>query len=125
MDYINSYFGNHALSNIEIDLFAKRYRIKYWRGVYMRDSLPKKIRRNESAVVNLDSKNRPGTHWVCYFKKGDIVWYMDSFGVCPTVELIKYFGKNSTVIYSSERIQGFDAINCGHLCLQFLIEHSK
>lgn len=35
----------------------------------MRDGLPKIPHKNETAIVNLDSKYDNGTHWVCYRKK--------------------------------------------------------
>ena len=47
----------------------------------MRDGLPKRgPRKLESAMVNLDDSQGPGTHWVAYRKKGNHVTYFDSFG---------------------------------------------
>lgn len=87
----------------------------------MRDSLPKKPHEYESAIVNLDSKMSLGTHWVCYRKNGDIVHYFDSFGdLHPPVELINYFGPNSTIYYNYKRKQNFNSVVCGHKCLEFL-----
>ena len=31
----------------------------------MKDTLPLKIQKNETGIVNLDSIRGPGTHWVC------------------------------------------------------------
>ena len=39
--------------------------IKHFRGIYSRDGLPKKIRK-ECGIINLDDMTGPGTHWVCY-----------------------------------------------------------
>lgn len=87
----------------------------------MRDSLPKKPLVNESAIVNLDNASGEGTHWVCYKKIGNNVYYFDSFGnLRPPLELIRYFGSNVTVNYNYERQQQFDTVICGHLCLRFL-----
>lgn len=91
-----------------------------FRGVYMRDKLPAKPLRNERAIVNLDSSEGTGTHWVCYNKKGSNIDYFDSFGVKPPTELIKYFGKKAKINYNSEQIQKVDQIICGHLCLEWL-----
>ena len=90
----------------------------------MRDCLPQKALRNESAVVNLDSSSGPGTHWVAFTKRGSSVNYYDSFGVAPPAELIKYFGKNATVIYNYDQDQSLTEVICGHLCLQFLHKYS-
>lgn len=64
--------------------------IKNFRGVYMRNNLPKKPWKNETAVINLDEESGPGTHWVAYSKKNNIVFYFDSFGnLRPPNEIIK------------------------------------
>ena len=45
----------------------------------------------ESAIVNLDNSNGPGTHWVAYGKTKRNVVYFDSFGdLPPPIELIHY-----------------------------------
>ena len=45
--------------------WIKRLGIKHFRGVFSRDRLPKKIRK-ECGIINLDDIQGPGTHWVCY-----------------------------------------------------------
>jgi len=87
----------------------------------MRDNLPKKIWVNETGIVNLDSSIGPGTHWVCYKKLGDIVYYFDSFGnLPPPVELRKYFNSATKILFNYERFQDYNTSVCGHLCLEFL-----
>lgn len=87
----------------------------------MRDTLPKNPRKNESAIINLDSGRGSGTHWVCYKKRGNIVYYFDSFGdLRPPVELTRYLGPAVRVKYNFECKQRMDSVICGHLCLQFL-----
>lgn len=39
-----------------------------FRGIFMRDDLPLKIRKNECGIVNLDISSGPGTHWTAYVK---------------------------------------------------------
>lgn len=78
--------------------------------------------KNESAVVNLDSCHGSGTHWVCYYKEGNLVDYFDSFGVQPPGELIEYFGKKIKLYYNSEQVQKVHQIICGHLCLEWLAQ---
>jgi hypothetical protein len=87
----------------------------------MRNDLPKNgPRRCESAIVNLDDKDRPGTHWVAYKKIDDEVVYFDSFGnLRPPSDLVRYLGVGS-VKYNHERYQNYDTFDCGHLCLRFL-----
>lgn len=87
----------------------------------MRNELPTSIWRNETAIVNLDDSNGPGTHWVCYKKLMDSIYYFDSFGnLPPPKELTKYFGKVPNVLFNYDRRQQDESSVCGHLCLEFL-----
>ena len=45
--------------------WVKRLGIKHFRGIYSRDGLPNKIKK-ECGIINLDNITGPGTHWVCY-----------------------------------------------------------
>lgn len=86
----------------------------------MRNALPASPHYRESAIINLDDKNGPGTHWVAYRKRGNDVIYFDSFGdLRPPMELMSYLGINQ-IKYNPARYQDFGTYNCGHLCLQFL-----
>jgi len=87
----------------------------------MRDKLPKSIRTYESGIVNLDNSYGPGTHWVCYKKILDVVYYFDSFGdIPPPKELMQYFKRGVKVFYNNTREQPSNSSICGHLCLEFL-----
>ena len=44
---------NKALSNHELISYIKQLKIKNFRGVFMRDNLPKKKRNTECGIVNL------------------------------------------------------------------------
>lgn len=93
----------------------------------MRDSLPRsKSWKNECMVVNHDSINNMGTHWTCYVKNDDNVYYFDSFGkLAPPLEIIHYLGSKCKIYYNSKRYQNFNTVICGHLCLRFLYEFYK
>lgn len=109
---------DRALTDIDLKKFAKR--VPYFRGVFMRDDLPRKPWRDESAIVNLDSKTGSGTHWVCYKKRHLVVKYYDSFGnLPPPKEITKYF-RGCKIYYNYKRQQDFNTKICGHLCLNFL-----
>lgn len=91
----------------------------------MRDALPLKPRKIECAIVNLDSSENPGTHWVAYVKQNDYSEYYNSFGnLKPPLELIKYL-KETPISYNYVQYQTFDSMNCGHLCLKFLRDYWK
>lgn len=89
----------------------------------MRNSLPKRCNKYECGIINLQSEEEPGSHWVGYYvnKKDKICYYYDSFGdLQPFKEFIKYIGNSCIIHYNYAREQNFDSFVCGHLCLKFL-----
>lgn len=112
---------NQALSNKALLQYAACLKIPFFRGVFMKDNLPRDIKINETGVVNLDNSEGPGTHWVCYKKLGKTVFYYDSFGnLPPPKELVHYFNPADHIYYNYTRQQPSDTSICGHLCLEFL-----
>lgn len=70
--------------------------IPHFRGVFMRDTLPKKSKTNECWIINHDSVQSTGTHWTALAKIGNKAWYFDSFGnLLPPLEVKLYLGPTS------------------------------
>lgn len=91
----------------------------FFRGVFMKDELPKQPFPLECGIMNLDSSKNPGTHWVAYAKVNDYIEYFDSYGnLKPPKELVRYLGHK--IHYNCSNIQGDNTYNCGHLCINFL-----
>ena len=103
------------LSNLEIIYAAKKLSLYGFRGVFFRDTLPKKAKLNECGILNLDSSSGDGTHWDMWFKKGKDKFYFDSYVVQPPSELIVYL--KSPIFYNSEPVQQNGEVFCDHLCL--------
>jgi len=112
---------NKPLSNFEIKELVKKIGLKNFCGVFSRDTLPKKPKRNECSIMNPIDTSGDGTHCVAWFKRGDKKWYFDSFGFPPPTELNDYLGD---VFYPTEQIQPRQEVFCGHLCL-FFERHAK
>lgn len=111
---------NRALTNIDLYYYARKMKIPHFRGVFMQDTLPKRAKKFETAIVNLNSSNERGSHWVAYKKDDDTVYYFDSFGnLPPPSEILKYM-KNCNFKYNYDNFQSINSYNCGHLCLKFL-----
>ena len=114
----------NPLTNYELEEKVKELKIKYFRGVFMRDTLPNKINDNEVGIVNLDSAKNNGTYWVCYsLRKSDTkikdkCYYFDSFGLDPPIELQNYL--NSDIELSTFQIQKFNTHHCGYYCILVL-----
>ena len=55
---------NRPLSDQNILRYVRQLNIPNFRGVFMRDNLPKSPYKNECGVINLDITSGSGTHWV-------------------------------------------------------------
>ena len=119
----NIVLPNKPLTNEELTIAAKKLKIPYFRGVYLRDTLPKKPKIKECGIFNLDDLYGSGTHWVCWWKRASLVYYFDSFGLAPPTEFIDYC--RADIFYTTEQIQPRDQVFCGHLCLYVLKEMAK
>ena len=47
---------NKPLSNFDLLKWVKKLGIKHFRGIYSKDTLPDRIKRNEVGIINLDSQ---------------------------------------------------------------------
>ena len=101
--------------------WVKRLGIKHFRGIYSRDGLPKKIRK-ECGIINLDDM----THWVCYRNINNVVEYFDPFGLIMPNEALKNFNTSEKpIVYSMDEIQNRNTVLCGYWCLYYLFERQR
>ncbi|KAE9522076.1 hypothetical protein AGLY_017520 [Aphis glycines] len=79
---------DRPLSTQDIIKYVRKLKINHFRGVFSRDSLPKKPHVIECGILNLDISSGDGSHWVAFHKNKDKVIYFDSFGdLPPPIEL--------------------------------------
>jgi hypothetical protein len=110
---------NTSLTNQDIDRYAKSIDIKHYRGTFARNLLPNKIKKDEKGIVNLDSSDGTGTHWVAYcIANGEKAYYFDSYGLNPPNEILKYTKKD--LLINTFQLQPLGSKYCGFLCLLFL-----
>lgn len=112
---------DRPLTNYDLSKYVNLLKIPHFRGIYMRDSLPKKPRKTECWILNHDSKKSVGSHWTALVKIGKNAYYFDSFGsLRPPLEVLSYLGKNVKISYNYHQYQSFNTHTCGQLCLEFL-----
>ena len=116
----NVILPNKPLSNFELEDAVKKLKIPFVRGVFLLDTLPKKPNKKECGIVNLYKSGGPDTHWVAWYKNGKTKIYLDSYGVRPPLEVIRYLGK--PIRYNTDQVQPAGEVFCGHLCLYVLKE---
>ena len=118
----NIILPNKPWNNFELEDAVKKLKIPNFRGVFLLDTLPKKLNKKECGIVNFDKSNSPGTHWVAWYKNGKTKIYFDSYGVQPPLEIIRYLGK--LIYYNTDKVQPAGQVFCGHLSLYILKELS-
>ena len=126
---LNSHTRRHfvikPLSNFDLMDWVKKLGIENLRGIYSRDALPKKIRK-ECGIINLDDIQGPGTHWVCYRNLDSFVEYFDPFGLIMPKEALVYFRTSGKrIVYSMDEIQNRSTVFCGYWCLYYLLERQR
>lgn len=62
------FFSDKAMTNMDLLNCACELNIPHFRGVYMRDNLPKKLFKTECRLMNLNTQSQVGSHWVAYVK---------------------------------------------------------
>lgn len=94
-------------------------------GVFTRDKLPtKKLSKPAGVVINTDTTDGPGEHWIsCFFPKDSDAEYFDSYGLPPLhEEVVDFLHLNSPrgFSYNSSTLQAANSNVCGNYCILFL-----
>ena len=115
---------DRPLTNIELSTYAQEREIPNFRGVFMRDAIPQYPFNIECGIVNLNTSDQSGSHWLCYYRNGSDRFYFDSYGQITPVEIQRYlktgseFKRGSEVIQrNTDIVQAANTSVCGHLCL--------
>jgi hypothetical protein len=106
--------SDKGLSDQELMAMARSQKLKAlhgcFMGVFSKDQLPV-LRDNTCAIVNLETSDLPGSHWVSCGVKNKQGWYFDSFGLdVPPLIIQKLPPKPVRV---SRVIQADDSTLCG------------
>ena len=122
MDVFGTYIPAKILTNFDLSEYATQLNIPHFRGVFMRDTLPKTPHKIECGIVNLNTSAEKGSHWVCYYKNGTRRIYFDSFGQITPSEIQKYLKTKrerelGVIQRNTDIVQPVNTNICGHLCL--------
>lgn len=107
----------HSLSNIQIDNYY-RFQPLYC-GTFSRTNLPKTIEK-KGYIVNLDSAENSGTHWLSISNiDPNVCYYFDSYGIVEIPIEIKKFMKtsNKPIICNHIDLQAINTESCGEFCI--------
>jgi len=113
-------FGNGELSKknglSDTELKMLLFGVKNFIGIYSKDLLPPKLKKNSWYIINLeDSDDGDGTHWTC-FKTGKVLEYYDPFGFPPPMEVMER-QKKGGIDWTDKQIQNEKSTACGWFCV--------
>lgn len=115
-----------------VNVLRKDPRAKYFfRGVYPSDKLvfaTVDTRQPSAFVVNFDSSEEPGSHWVvCWFSaKHGIAEYFDSYGLPPPKPIDTFLRKHSQFYrYNHRTLQSLLSKTCGYYCIYYVMKKAR
>ena len=111
----------HPLTNFEMQTYYQNK--PKFNGVYSRNNLAKI--KDGAYTINLDEYELIGTHWIALYVNAKNVTYFESFGVNYVAKEIIKFIRNEIIITNIYRIQAYDSIMFGCLCIwlnDFMVE---
>lgn len=90
-------------------------------GVYSMDKLPKKFKPNCMFIVNTDTSNLAGTHWIAVKVRDSIGYVFDPLGFPPPLMLSSWMNNYCTKWSSNTReLQLYTSNLCGQFCIYFI-----
>ena len=106
-------------------LSSDPYTKRYFLGTFPCDQLPQRLPHTFSLVVNTDGSDEPGSHWQSIFGRGDIVYFMDSYGNPPKREILKFCRQFPHIFYNAMSHQRIDTKTCGGFALFQIYNQSR
>ena len=108
------------LNTIQIDQITKNL-IKDYDGTFPIDNLPQTRKKTYKLIINTDTQNLPGTHWIALYvckKKG---YVFDPLGYPPPLKLQHWLNKQGIRwICNLRQLQPNSSLLCGNYCIYFL-----
>jgi hypothetical protein len=112
---------NKLTTTTNSDLYSIAIKLKIkLNGIYMKDELEDNLKEG-NYIINLENSNQSGSHWTCFIKDKNNIYYYDSFGVVPPQNLYDISVKNSlNLYYIDKHDQNLDSTSCGYWVIAFL-----
>lgn len=92
-------------------------------GVFASDRLPKTAGpfNHTSLIVNTDTQNLPGTHWVAIISRENEAYYFDPLGYSPPLMIATWLNLYfATWTCNNRQVQAITSNYCGYFCLHFI-----
>ena len=90
-------------------------------GVFARDQLPGKSEDGPiGMIVNTDTRDKPGTHWLAIYLEKGVGEFFDSCGRAPD-----YYSFDFNFKFNDKRLQSSTSNVCGQYCLYYLMQRCR
>ena len=91
-------------------------------GIFAKDKLPNlNFKRNFCLIMNLDTSNLPGTHWIAVVGRGTEAYIFDPLGLAMPLFLINWISRYyDEWSINTRQVQSSFSNDCGYMCLHFL-----
>ena len=118
------------MDTMEID---KKISVPGFLGTFAYDALPPRKDEDFSLVINTEVASEPGAHWIALVKKGNLIYFLDSYGrnvkdftfpIDFKETILKYIG-DSKLKFNPSLLQQLTSNVCGEYCIYFIQELHK
>ena len=92
-------------------------------GVFASNKLPRTVGpfHHTGLIINLDTANLPGSHWVAIFARNNEAYYFDPLAYQPPQQIAAWLSRNFERWKTNTRqVQPMNSSYCGYFCLHFL-----
>jgi hypothetical protein len=118
------------MNTMQIDEIFKKYSYtrKIYKGTRAFDELPKKIKRPSAYIINTETRDKDGEHWIAiYYNNYGNVEFFDSFGLGPAFYGLEDFllKTSNKCFYNTFALQSLNSEYCGYYCVLFVLFKCK
>ena len=116
---MNFDFSKDILTDKDISFLAQKLKIKL-NQIAMKDEILNL--KDGNYILNLQNHNQSGSHWTAFIKKGNKIYYCDSFGMpMPQEELNLFTDEKDIIYFNTTQIQDIESKCCGYFAIEFLL----
>ena len=109
-----------SLSNLQIEYLCKYLKVNLIACILQDELEFIDVIDDGGYVINYGNEKNGGTHWVCFYKTHDCVFFFDSFGAIYSGDIKKYINSVKNKGYNQWIIQDLNDDHCGFYCVAFL-----
>ena len=114
------------MDNIQLDYLGRKYLGSKYIGTFPLNSPPYCLRPNTCFIINTQSSNLPGEHWLAVNITRTKIELFDPFGIYYPSSLVNYLTRSRKLVsFNRVQYQDFNTNLCGLYCLKWLVEKYK